>query len=167
MTLRPATEADFAFIRALASHPDYAPFITDEDEAALGQYLSDPSCAQLIWEPGDGPKGFAIFCGIGQPSGSVELLRLALASTGSGQGRRFLRVLMDHAFTALQAERLWLDASSENLRAQAVYARAGFTLEGRLRRHWYRPALGQVVDLLLYGILKSEWEALDPPAAQA
>jgi RimJ/RimL family protein N-acetyltransferase len=62
---------------------------------------------------------------------------------------------------------LWLDASSENLRAQAVYERAGFTLEGRLRRHWYRPSVGRVVDLMLFGILREEWESLEPLGPRA
>ena len=40
-----------------------------------------------------------------------------------------------------------------------LYERAGFTLEGRLRQHWFRPALGRCVDLMLYGILREEWAA--------
>jgi len=47
-----------------------------------------------------------------------------------------------------------------------TYERAGFALEGRLRQHWYRPALGRVVDLILYGMLRAEWEALEPLAVR-
>jgi RimJ/RimL family protein N-acetyltransferase len=67
--------------------------------------------------------------------------------------------MIDYAFQDLAAQRLWLDASGENLRAQRAYVRAGFTLEGRLRGHWYRPALGRVVDLMLYGMMRNEWRA--------
>jgi RimJ/RimL family protein N-acetyltransferase len=161
MILRPATPADFAFIRSLAQRPDYAPFITDEDEAGLAQYLAEPSDRLLIWG-GDRPQGFALYCGIGGPSGSVELRRLALADAGQGKGRAFLRAMIDHAFTNLHARRLWLDASSENPRAMAAYIRARFTLEGRQRDHWFRPALGRNVDLMLYGMLRAEWQALEP-----
>ena len=56
--------------------------------------------------------------------------------------------------------RLWLDASGENLRAQHLYESLGFTLEGRLRQHWWRPALGRAVDMMLYGMLRAEWSAL-------
>lgn len=159
MTLRPATTADFGFIRGLAQRPDYAPFISDDDEAALSAHVANPSLRLLIWEQGTA-RGFALYCGIGDPSGAVELRRLALADTGTGAGRGFLDDLVDYAFRQLDAKRLWLDASSENPRAQRVYERAGFTLEGRLRQHWFRPALGRCVDLMLFGILRGEWAAL-------
>lgn len=158
MTLRPATEADFGFMRGLAQRPDYAPFISDDDEAALAAHLANPAHRLLIWER-DGAKGFALYCEIGDPAGRIELRRLALAQTGSGAGRAFLDDMIDYAFQTLGAQRLWLDASSENPRAQRVYERAGFTLEGCLRQHWYRPALGRCVDLMLYGILRDEWAA--------
>ena len=158
MSLRPALAADFGFIRGLARHPDNTPYITDEDEPALAAHLSNPAHRLLIWQDAQEPAGFALFCGLGDRSGSVELRRLALAKTGGGAGAGFLGALMGHAFDNLGAARLWLDASGENERAQKVYARAGFTLEGRLRQHWYRPALGRTVDLMLYGILRQEWQ---------
>jgi RimJ/RimL family protein N-acetyltransferase len=161
MTLRPATPADFAFIRALAQRPDNAPFITDEDDGALARYLTGSS-SLLIWQDADGPAGFALFCELGDPSGRIELRRLALARAGRGEGAAFVRVLVDHAFATLNAQRLWLDASGENPRAHKVYDRAGFTLEGRMRGHWYRPASARVVDLLLYGMMRDEWAALPP-----
>ncbi|MDP3194492.1 GNAT family N-acetyltransferase [Tabrizicola sp.] len=165
--LRPATLADVPFIRGIASQPDNAPFITDEDDAALSVYLTDPSARLLIWEVQRLPLGFALFCQVGEPSGAVELRRLALAGTGRGQGQRFLRLLLDYGFGTLGAARVWLDASSENPRAMKTYDRAGFTLEGRLRQHWHRPALGRVVDLMIYGMLRGEWETLEPLPAQA
>ncbi len=165
MTLRPASPDDFAFIRSLAIRPDYAPFITDEDEAALARYLTDPTCRLLVW--GDS-AGFALFCEIGDPSGRVELRRLALAETGKGQGRAFVGALVDYGFRALGAQKLWLDASGENLRAQHLYTNCGFTLEGRLRDHWFRPVLGRNVDVMLYGLLRAEWQStLAAPAPQA
>lgn len=165
--LRPATPADFGFIRGLAGRPENAPFITDEDEAALAGYLDDPSTRLLIWQVAGKPAGYGLFCTVGDLSGGVELRRLALDATGGGQGQRFIRALLDHAFGPLGAARVWLDASGENPRAMQTYARAGFTLEGRLRQHWYRPALGRVVDLMLYGMLRAEWESLEPLPAQA
>jgi RimJ/RimL family protein N-acetyltransferase len=159
MTLRPARFADFGFIRGLAQRPDYAPFISDDDEAALAAHLANPAHRLLIWEQDGQAAGFALYCEIGDPSGRIELRRLALAQTGSGAGRQFLDDMIDFAFQQLQAKRLWLDASSENPRAQRVYERAGFTLEGRLRGHWYRPVLARAVDLMLFGMLRDEWLA--------
>lgn len=167
MTLRPALRDDFAFIRALAQRPDYAPFITDEDEARLAVYATDPSHRLLIWEEDGVPAGFALFSELDDPSGAVELRRLALDVAGAGRGLGFVRALTDYGFSVLGARRVWLDASGENDRAQKVYARAGYRLEGRLRQHWWRPAVGRTVDLLLYGMLRAEWEAMQPPAPLA
>jgi RimJ/RimL family protein N-acetyltransferase len=136
-------------------------------EAALQTYLDAPDCEILIWEPGGRPAGFAIFCEIGDPSGRVELMRLALDEVGQGAGRVFVRALVDRAFLVHGTRRVWLDCSGENARAQKAYLRAGFTEEARLRNHEFVPALGRNVDTLLYGMLRPEWEALEPLPPQA
>ena len=161
MKLRTATPPDFGFIRAMVQHPGYALYLTDENEAALDAYATLPDSRLLIWETPQTPQaGFALFCGIGDASGTVELRRLALAKVGQGQGSAFLRALLDFGFGDLGAQRIWLDTSENNLRAQAVYAKAGFTVEGRLRLHDYCPPLGHNVDTFLYGMLRAEWQAL-------
>ncbi|WP_431299751.1 GNAT family N-acetyltransferase [Tabrizicola sp. BL-A-41-H6] len=157
MSLRAALPGDLGFIRELAQRPDYAPFITDEDEARLAFYAGDAAHRLLIWDEGAGPAGFALFADVGMQSGTVELRRLALDKTGSGGGLGFVQALTGYAFQALGAAKVWLDASGENLRAQKVYERAGYRLEGRLRAHWFRPALGRNVDVMLYGMLRDEW----------
>ena len=157
MMLRPATAADFGFIRSLTSNPAYAPFVGDTEDAGLAQWVADPRVQVLIW--GD-RAGFAVFRQIGDPSGAVELFRLALARVNSGSGAAFVRALTDHAFERLGAARVWLDASGENLRAHRVYVAAGYQVEGRLRQQWFRPVLGRNVDLVMFGMLRDEWLAL-------
>jgi RimJ/RimL family protein N-acetyltransferase len=159
MTLRPATAQDFGFIRLLARRPENKPFITDEDETALAAYLENPASEILIWQD-HAPRGFAIFHDIGDPSGTVNLMRLALDHPGQGEGAAFLRALIDYGFGPLQAQKLWLDAAGDNLRAQRVYVREGFVLEGRQRQHVYHAPVGRVQDVLLYGMLRDEWRAL-------
>ena len=157
MMLRPATAADFGFIRSLTSDPAYAPFVGDTEDAGLAHWVADPRVQVLIW--GD-RAGFAVFRQIGDPSGAVELFRLALARVNGGSGAAFVRALTDHAFERLGAARVWLDASGENLRAHRVYVAAGYQVEGRLRQQWFRPVLGRNVDLVMYGMLRDEWLAL-------
>ncbi|MCX7287525.1 MAG: GNAT family N-acetyltransferase [Rhodobacterales bacterium] len=159
--LRPAGLADIGFVRSLVGRLENAPYLTDEDDQALAGYLTDPAARMLIWRD-DPARGFAIFCDIGAASGAVCLMRLALSEPGRGEGTVFLRRLIDHGFGTLQAKRLWLDASGENTRAQRAYVRAGFLLEGRLRQHEYVPRIGRVIDTLYYGMLRPEWEALEP-----
>lgn len=157
MILRPAMAQDLPWIRALAQRPDMRNMITDEDNAVIAGYLADPTYAVLIWRD-DGPRGFAIFCDLDEPSGTVMLMRLALDRPGLGEGAAFLRALVFYGFDALKANRLWLDTFASNLRAQKAYQRAGFTLEGRLRHHGFLPATRERDDVLLYGILRSEWQ---------
>jgi RimJ/RimL family protein N-acetyltransferase len=167
MRLRPATPADFAFIRSLTTRPDYAPFIGDSDEAQLQAWCDSPQAQVLIWEGEHGPSGFGIFTEIGHPTGRVELYRLALAQAGGGRGDAFFAALLDHAFGHLGVARVWLDASGENPRAMKVYERGGCTREGVQRAHWWRPALGRAVDLHLFGINRDEWQALRGTAIAA
>lgn len=154
--LRQAVAGDLAFVAALVQRPENSSFLTNEPEDALARYLVEPSSRLLIW--GD-RRGFALFCGIGQAGDVVELRRLCLDQPGQGEGAEFLRCLIARAFADYDAARLWLDCSGENLRAQRVYARAGFTLEGRLRSHDHKPMLGRSVDQLLYGMMRDEWAA--------
>lgn len=156
--LRPATAADFGFIRSLTTRADYAPFIGDADEATLQGWLDSPAARIVIWEA-DWAKGFAIYREIGELSGRVELFRIALDQAGGGRGDVFFNALLDHAFRDLGAERVWFDASGENPRAMNIYERAGCLREGIQRAHWWRPALGRAVDLHLFGMLRAEWLA--------
>ena len=158
MKLRIAAADDFAFIRTLTTSPANTPFIGDDDEDQLSRYLSDSTARLMIWQDST-PSGFAIFREIGNASGRVELFRLALSNAGNGKGSAFISALLSFAFNDLHATKVWLDASSENPRAMKTYERAGFQLEGRLRSHWYRPAIGRNVDLMLYGLLRSDWLA--------
>ena len=54
-------------------------------------------------------------------------------------------------------ERFYLDCFADNARAQAAYAKLGFTRDGTLRKA-YRGPDGSGADLTLMALLKSEWE---------
>jgi RimJ/RimL family protein N-acetyltransferase len=157
--LRPATAADIPFVRSLTTRADYAPFIGDSDEAQLAAWMASPAARVVIWTDGSA-QGFAILREIGDPSGRVELFRIALDQAGGGRGDAFFAALLDHAFGDLGAARVWLDASGENPRAMKIYERAGCRREGVQRAHWFRPCLGRAVDLHLFGMMRDEWAAL-------
>ncbi len=169
MTLRPAATGDLPYIRSLAGDPQNARYLTDEDDDALSGYLADPTARLLIWGA-DAPRGFALYCDVGRAGRVVELRRLCLQHPGQGEGAALLQNLIDLAFVAFGASRLWLDCNSENLRAQRTYLREGFTQEGRLRAQDYFALTDQYDDVLLYGMLRHEWQRLarrsglaDPP----
>jgi RimJ/RimL family protein N-acetyltransferase len=155
--LRAAEPGDFAFLHSVARNPDYARFVEDVSDAVLTDYLNDPQYALVIWERDGAPKGFALFCGLGSPAGTVELRRLALAEAGGGLGRAFITDLRDYGFEVLGADCLWLDVVTENPRAKHLYEDLGFQHEGTLRARWKRPA-GDLADLHVLSILRSEWQ---------
>ncbi len=154
-SIRAAMTADFGFIHSIAARPENAAYIEDVPDQELAEYCAAPDMNLMIWENNSTPAGFALFCEIGNPSGRVELRRLGLAKTGKGTGQAFIRALIDHAFDELQATRLWLDVVQDNPRAHAIYHRSGFTHEGTLRQNWRRPD-GEVVDMLVFGMLRAE-----------
>ncbi len=77
-----------------------------------------------------------------------------------GFGADAVRTLVGFGFGELNLERIMLRVYDDNLRAIRCYEKAGFTLEGRLRRDRYHN--GRYSDTLLMGVLRSEWET--PPA---
>lgn len=80
---------------------------------------------------------------------------------GRGLGTDAVNAIVDFAFGELRMERVWLDTDAANERAQAVYAKAGFTVEGRLRHAWFQD--GAWLDDIRMAILREEWLALPRP----
>jgi RimJ/RimL family protein N-acetyltransferase len=78
---------------------------------------------------------------------------------GKGYGTDAMRVILRYAFTELNLHRVSLDVFEYNPRAIKSYEKAGFTVEGQMRRMLRRD--GRRWDMIFMGILKEEWERLD------
>jgi RimJ/RimL family protein N-acetyltransferase len=74
-------------------------------------------------------------------------MAILLAARGRGGGRAFLAVILEHA-RACGAHKLELEVWLDNARAIALYASAGFEVEG-LRRNHYRRQDGSLRSALL------------------
>jgi diamine N-acetyltransferase len=73
-----------------------------------------------------------------------------------GLGRRALILMLTHGFQVLNLERIYLFVAEYNQAACRLYEAAGFSHEGRMRRH---VALdGSYYDLLVMGLLRPEFE---------
>jgi RimJ/RimL family protein N-acetyltransferase len=83
------------------------------------------------------------------------------ADWGRGYGSDALDALMDFAFGQLRLERVWLDTETTNARAQAAYRKAGFEVEGTLRRAWFQDGVWK--DDLRMALLRDRWLELDRP----
>jgi RimJ/RimL family protein N-acetyltransferase len=74
-----------------------------------------------------------------------------------GYGREAMRLLLRFAFMELNLFRVTLSVFSYNPRAIHVYEQLGFVHEGAQRERLRRD--GQRYDMLLMGLLRSEWQA--------
>jgi len=81
------------------------------------------------------------------------------AHRGHGYGEAAMRRVVAHAFLDLGLQRLFLFVLVSNEPAVRLYRKCGFVQEGRLREHALKR--GQPMDMLIMGILASEWKADD------
>ena len=72
-----------------------------------------------------------------------------------GYGSEAILLLLEHAFTTLNLNRVFLRVFAFNHRAIHVYEKIGFVHEGRMRQADYYQ--GNYVDVLLMSILRPEW----------
>ncbi|KAK3369507.1 acyl-CoA N-acyltransferase [Lasiosphaeria ovina] len=87
-------------------------------------------------------------------------LAVALAEPfqNKGYGAEAIAWALDWAFDFAGMHRVELGTASYNARALAVYDRLGFTREGRRRESIY--SNGKWHDLVEFGMLEAEWDAL-------
>jgi ribosomal-protein-serine acetyltransferase len=82
---------------------------------------------------------------------------LAASFQGKGLVTNACRVLLDYAFTELKLHRVDILCAPENRKSRAIPERLGFKEEGAFREvQWLH---NRFVDLVLYGMLESEWQA--------
>jgi RimJ/RimL family protein N-acetyltransferase len=79
---------------------------------------------------------------------------------GKGYGRDALNVLLDWTFRIQGYRRVSLTVGAGNERAIRAYRSCGFVEEGRFREEAFYN--GRYEDVLAMGLLRSEWEALQP-----
>ena len=78
-------------------------------------------------------------------------------SQGNGYVTEAVKKMMGFLFTELDANKLEIHTKATNTRSAAVAKRCGFTKEAQLRERG-RTNEGKVVDLEIYGLLRSEFQ---------
>ncbi|MGN6445512.1 GNAT family N-acetyltransferase [Amnibacterium sp.] len=141
----PLTRAAFVarLEREAEAQPDSVRFVVEADGTAVG--------------------GVSLF-GVDRFAGHAEVgIGLVPEARGRGIGTAAIAQIVEFAFVRQNLRRLHLQAIASNAGALAVYERAGFVEEGRLREHaWVR---GAYEDIVLMGLLRSDWEAGRPASA--
>lgn len=73
---------------------------------------------------------------------------------GKGVGIDTLALLRDKAFNEFNLHKLWAEIYSNNHASIGLFEKAGYTLEGTLRKQVYK--CGEYRDSLMYGLLKDD-----------
>ena len=101
--------------------------------------------------------GFIILAGLESPNNSIEFMRVVITEKGKGLGRDTLRWAKSFSFEICNANRLWLDVKTNNIRALSLYQSEGFKLEGTLREALKGKTSYESLHIL--SILQSEWKS--------
>lgn len=76
---------------------------------------------------------------------------------GKGLMTKAVQALIKHSFTGMKLNRLVIMAAEKNTKSRAIPERLGFVQEGTCREEEW--LYDHFVDLVMYSLLKSEWEA--------
>jgi RimJ/RimL family protein N-acetyltransferase len=137
-------------------------------EAALARYdktLAEPVDPKNAWftvarrdDPELTWRGRAGLWEIDEYQSTAHVgLMLAESARGQGLGTDSVRVICDYAFRIRGLHRITLETLATNQPMLHAARSAGFIEEGRMREHAY--VLGDRVDELQLGLLRSEWKA--------
>ncbi|HEY0373518.1 MAG TPA: GNAT family protein [Amnibacterium sp.] len=169
VTLRARTEADLDVLFRLAADLATWEERNESAPAPLTRAAFDARLARTDVEEEPGNVRFVVDVD-GAAVGAASLLQpdplarhaevgIALLPEARGQGIGTLAIseLVEFAFVRRNLRRLHLQAIASNVGALRVYEKAGFVIEGRRREHaWVR---GAYEDIVLMGLLRSEWSA--------
>ena len=76
---------------------------------------------------------------------------------GKGIVSKAVSKIVEHCFKTLQMKKLFLRTHEKNISSRRVAEKNGFVIEGIIRSD-YKTTSGVIVDLLYYGLLKSEYD---------
>ncbi|MBD2465044.1 GNAT family N-acetyltransferase [Oscillatoria sp. FACHB-1407] len=157
LAFRKTTELDLDYILAAEQHSDNQPFIIPWSREKHQGAIADPDIAHFIVQTDvhQDTVGFVILAGLLDPNDSIEFRRIVITAKGQGYGKATIQLVKQLVFETYQAHRLWLDVKEHNHRAQALYANAGFVVEGTLRD--CLKTTNGYESLILMSILRSEY----------
>jgi RimJ/RimL family protein N-acetyltransferase len=74
---------------------------------------------------------------------------------GNGYGTEAIKLLVDHAFTRMNLNRLQAGMVAKNVSSQGAFMNVGFKPDGILRQAYYCD--GEYQDVVMMGLIKSDW----------
>ncbi len=161
LTLRPTTLADLSNIMTWVNDREVMQYfamrqtsISEEEERRyLESILASKNDRLFSVFDGDAYVGQCSINQIYWPARNGRVFLVVQKSMQhGGRGAEMLRLLVERAFGELDLHKLWLIVRRTNLKAQAMYLRAGFEFEGVLRDEYC--VSGQYFDMVRMGIVR-------------
>ena len=156
-TFRAAGPLDIPAIMRLERGDGFAGLVGRWSAEEHARAMASTSEYWLLLDAGK-PVGFAMLQEAVLAEACTLLRRIAVAEPGRGLGGALLREVLRHGFEARGSHRIELMVYTDNARARAAYAKAGFREEGILR-DIRRTATGGFRSMYLMSILRPEWDA--------
>jgi len=130
----------------------------------LMKLFDNPSNFQIVieWKPfviqkKDGTRIGIIWHMVNQPSGTMEIVCFLVPSErGKGYGTEAAQLMVDYLFLYRNIVRIQATANVRNKASQRVLEKAGFKIEGTIRK--YLLVRGVWTDYYLLSILREEWK---------
>jgi RimJ/RimL family protein N-acetyltransferase len=143
------SRADSRPWRPLAPDPDHSPF-------AVREPSDDAAVFSVVERESDALAGAALLWGIDTHNRGAHLgMSLLPAFRGRGLGSDVVRVLCAYGFAVRGMQRLQIETLADNTAMITAARKAGFTVEGTLRRAAW--VYGAFVDEVVLGLLADEW----------
>lgn len=167
--LRPVEEGDMPLFLRWFNYPEVRHWLFSSErplhtlESLLTEFerlRNDDSERDWLIETLDGrPIGNAGLAKIQRPHLVADLF-ISIGETdcwSQGYGADAIGLVLREAFENFEFRRVQLFADSDNARGLRCYEKCGFVREGLLREHRLRH--GEPLDVVVMGVLRSEWEA--------
>jgi ribosomal-protein-alanine N-acetyltransferase len=179
LLLRPFTEDDLESVFVYASNPavtrytlweahrspaDTLRFVREYAQSRYAERVPEPLALCLRERPGWVVGSIGCFWA-NQANRCMEMgYALGEPHWGRGYAVEAARALTDYAFERYPIERLQAHCIAANRASARVMAKLGMTFEGQLRSALLHR--GEFKDILLYSLLRSEWEASTAPPSE-
>jgi RimJ/RimL family protein N-acetyltransferase len=169
IALRPLEESDLPMVTRWRNRKDIRRYFFDKSLLSLS---GQKAWFESYLTHSDRKIFIAVLLETGEPVGMIGLYRIdvnnrkaEIGSTivgdprlwGKGIAREMIRLLLDHAFTDLNLNRIYAYAMTHNQGSIRSKLKCGFLQEGLLRQDHYMD--GRFVDVLLFGITRQDWES--------
>lgn len=163
-TLRPLRREDTAALFPTFADEAQCRYLSRErfaSEEELWGWLGDPDWNGRTWIAEDKASGEVAARFVAVPAHEEGVAELGwitvIARQGEGVASECTAALIDHLFGAENHRKLTAEVDVDNTPSIRLLEKLGFTREAHLREH-ETTHIG-LRDVLLYGLLKSEWQA--------